>query len=52
MQIEKIKYIWGRKHTVNEKIYYIIEESLLKQFTHYKKDLTYIFDGENTTVIK
>ena len=50
--VDESEKINGRKHTVNEKIDYIIEESLLKQFTHYKKDLTYIFDGENTTVIK
>ena len=50
--VDESEKINGRKHTVNEKIDYIIEESLLKQFIHYKKDLSYIFDGENTTVIK
>lgn len=50
--VDESEKINGRKHTVNEKIDYIIEESLLNQFTHYKKDLTYTFDGENTTVIK
>lgn len=50
--VDESEKINGRKHTVNEKIDYIIEESLLKQFTHYKKDLTYTFDGKNTTVIK
>ena len=50
--IDESEKINGHNHKVNEKIDYIIEESELKQLTHYKKEVTYTFDGENTTVIK